>query len=721
MGDSIGVGEGKELAWRDTLGGWFAAEQSRFVIWSPVFLVLGIWTYFNLATEPKPLLLLALSIASLAMAKFARRSWLAAALSVIIAGFVLSGLRTSLVHALPLRAFEQGAQITAHLVDIDQRGKSRALWIAEIVSWSGSDIKDKPRRLRLTVFKAPEGASVGDLVAMTADVRPNPRPVKPGAFDFARQLYFNGIGGMGQVRDVRLLEQEAVPWRFKLRRAMHGLRAGITAEITAAIPGPIGAFAAAIISGERAQIPKAMNDSLISSGLSHILSISGLHMTLVAGGVFWIVRALLALWPGLALNYPIKKWAAVAALLAGLFYMLLADSGSATERSYVMIAIVFFAVLVGRPALSMHNLAIAALLILVFEPEQALAASFQMSFLAVLGLAAFFEFWQKWNVREFKQRKESGFVRAVKSGFLVATASIATSIIAGGLSSIAALHHFGRVAPFGVLANALALPIVSVVAMPAALVATLAMPFGLSYWPLKILEQGLVGVMWVSDFVAGLPGASQPVAQWQAGTAVAATFAAMIICLSATRLRWLAIVPLIAAFVLHAQHRPEDILIEEQGRNVALRMDDGRLSLMDGRKSNFAATRWLSADGDGADPKSAALRGNWVCTELQCAGSVRGQSIIVLLRAAEVSKPCPTADVLIAQYPLRKSCKGKRVTIDRFDVWRNGAHAIRLTSTGVDIETARGEQGARPWGYEFSCAQEAPICKWTVVLSILRL
>jgi competence protein ComEC len=689
----------REATWRDRVTTWLAAERVRFVVWSPVFLVLGIWLYFSLVSEPTALLLGALGVGAVALLRPARRNLLLALLVVVMAGFVLAGLRTTLVHAPPLRSVELGQQVTAHIVDISQRGKARAIWVAEIASWEGALLKDKPQRLRVTVNKPPKDVRIGDLIALTVDVRPLPRPVKPGAFDYARQLYFEGIGGMGQARTVRLQEQGAVPWRFKLRRAMHGLRAEITAKITEAIPGPIGAFAAAIISGERAQIPKAMNDSLISSGLSHILSISGLHMTLVAGGVFWLVRALFALSPRLALNYPIKKWAAVAALVAGLFYMLLADSGSATERSYMMIAIVFFAVIVGRPALSMHNLAIAALIILILSPEQALAASFQMSFLAVMGLAAFFEYWQRWQVNEYKEVKEKAWLRYAKSAFLVAVASIFTSIIAGGLSSIAALHHFGRVAPYGVLANALALPIVSVVVMPAALVATLAMPFGLSHWPLQILEKGLQAVMWVSDFVASLPGASQAIAQWPALTAALAALAAALFFIAGSRLRWLAVVPTVAAVVLHWDQLREDIIIEEQGRNVAVRLETGKLALMDGRKSGFAAKRWLGSDGDVAAPKDAALRQAWDCTKLQCVVTVKGKRVVVLLREAEVFTPCPAADILIAQYPLRKRCKGHLATIDRFDLWRNGAQNLRIAETRIEIQTAKGLQGERPWAY----------------------
>jgi competence protein ComEC len=153
-----------------------------------------------------------------------------------------------------------------------------------------------------------------------------------------------------------------VPPRARFEAALSDIRAAMGHRIHAVLEEPYASFGEALITGERSTIPKDLNQSLLASGLFHILSISGLHMWLVAGGVFWTVRATLALIPPLALRWPIKKWAAALALFMGLFYMLLAEGGVATQRSFIMIAVVFFAVLVDRPALSARNLAIAALI-----------------------------------------------------------------------------------------------------------------------------------------------------------------------------------------------------------------------------------------------------------------------------------------------------------------------------------------------------------------------
>jgi competence protein ComEC len=115
------------------------------------------------------------------------------------------------------------------------------------------------------------------------------------------------------------------------------------------------------------------------------------------------------------------------------------------------------------------------------------------------------------------------------------------------------------------------------------------------------------------------------------------------------------------------------------------------------KSGSFAANKWLSARGQNEKMAVAAKRPLWTCDAATCKAAVRGKSVAVLKETAAVTKPCPVADVVIAQYPLRRRCRGRLVTIDRFDVWRNGAHALRFTATGVTVDTARGGQGQRPW------------------------
>jgi competence protein ComEC len=458
--------------------------------------------------------------------------------------------------------------------------------------------------------------------------------------------------------------------------------------LRAHLDGVLASFAEALITGERGPSRSDINRSLQVSGLAHILSISGLHMSMVAGGIFWFVRAMLAAFPALALRWPIKKWAAAAALAVGFLYMLLAGSGVATQRSYIMIAVVFFAVLVDRPAISVRNLALAALVILAIEPEAAISASFQMSFMAVMGLAAFYEFWTALRrERAAEYRIEGRLAWGMRKLGGVILASIVTTLIAGTLSSIPAAYHFGRLAPYGVVANGLALPVIGVLVMPMALASVLLMPFGLEAWPLWLLGEGLEMVMAISDWVADFPGAYLVIPRQPA-------FAAMLSALGAALPRRES--PGLAMLLGRADRMP-DILVESTAANVAFRNQAGELVFAAARRGSFAAGKWLQANGEEAGLRDAAVRPGWTCKERRCTATLKGKTVAYFREAEGAAPACDGIDILIADYPLRGACRSVAIRIDRFDVWRKGAHALWLEDGEIRLTTARGESGARPW------------------------
>ncbi len=673
-------------------------EKERLAIWSPLFLVTGIWTYFAFSQEPPlTMVVLALLIAVLIFWRLRSNKTLII-LAIVLAGFGLAKLRSEWSGTFLLRAYVPETRLTGWISDIDRRGKSSRILIVDVETVQGLPPDEIPHSVRLRATVKPEQElRIGDHITLTASLSPLPRPAAPGAFDYGRQLYFLGIGAIGRAKGSVTAEEGAVPWVYKLRGIFHDLRNAIGERVHAAIKGPLGSFAEALITGERASIPRSLNTSLQASGLFHILSISGLHMSLVAGGAFWAIRAALALVPKLALQYPIKKWAAAGAMLVGLLYMLLADSGAATERSFIMIAVVFFAVLVDRPAISLHNLAVAAIIILLMEPEQALSASFQMSFMAVMGLAAFFPAFEAFSARFGPQSSQTFAGRWTRRLAVLALASIATSLIAGTLSSIPAAHHFGRLAPFAVISNALALPIVGLVVMPMAMLSVFLMPLGLEALPLKAMELGLAGVVTISDWVTSWPTAQSLWPLLPVHAAILLSFAAVLVCLSASRLRWLAL-PCMALAALFVTQQKPFLLFDERGANAALLTEVGYVPAI-AKGASFSVGRWLQQAGDDAAVAEAAKREGWSCKGGICNANVNSITISFLKRAVEQNMTCPVADILLAEFPLRRRCKGKRVTIDRFDVWRNGAHAIYIESNAIQVTSAREQQGVRPWVY----------------------
>ena len=676
----------------------YAMQSGRLIIWAPVFLAIGIWTYFNLLNEPSWIAVAGLAVPVVLLFWMARRYSIAMLIGLVVLGFCLSKLRQEIIATPLLRAAVTSSEISGFIADADNRGGKKRILVIELDSATNIPDDEMPTRVRISTFDAPT-ALIGDYVHFNARLMPLPTPVMPGGFDYGRDLYFQSIGAMGNNTSPPIFDDRPVPWKYVERRFFHKLRSIMGARITAAIPGSIGAFANSIVTGERAAIPAEMNTSLQISGLAHIISISGLHMSLVAGGVFWVMRAFLALFPTLALNYPIKKWSAVAALIVGFIYMLLADSGSATERSYIMIAVMFFAILVDRPAVSMRNIALAALIILAVNPEEAVRASFQMSFLAVMGIVAFFEYWNNRAV-DMKAHEASRLFRFASYGLKLFAGSVLTTIVAGGLSSIAAVYHFGRLSPYGAVANALALPIADLMVMPAAMLGVLLMPFGLEYWPFKLVEVGLQATMWISDSVASWPYANGMVPQPSLISVSIMVAGTLIICLVLGAFRWLGAGLIAFGIYLGAATHLPTLLIEDRGSNVAVLDAADNYVLADASKGKFASEKWLQVNGQVETMEASAARPGWTCTEGMCFSDLAPMSVAYIHEPSDAEWDCPPTDIIIADFPLRDKCGETKLKIDRFDVWKFGAHAIYVDGGVARVETARGAQGDRPWVFE---------------------
>ena len=672
------------------------AQHGATVLWTPVALTFGIWIYFSLPQEP------ALSLTGFFMLLAIGLFWKFRArlgmllLAILLSGFVLAKFRAEMI-ATPLLKATTGEIIVSGIVlDVERASEKRRTIILQPNEIEGMTTTQMPRRLRLSNSLKNGEPVIGARIAFKARLAPNASPTMPGGFDYGRQLYFEGIGGTGRITSkIDVLGSTSSPSLW-LSGALHNLRQEIGSRIRQHLKGTIAAFAEAMITGERASIPKEVNTSLQISGLAHVLSISGLHMSLAAGGVFWIVRAFLALFPTIAQRWPIKKWAAGVALVFGFAYMLLAGSGAATQRSYIMLAVVFAAIIVDRPAISLRNLALAGLLILILQPESAIQASFQMSFMAVMGLAAFFEYWNRPRP-ERDYRIESRRVFYARKFFTIALASILTTLIAGGFSSIPAAYHFGRLAPYGVLANGLAIPVVSLAVMPFAVLSAVLMPLGLEAWPLAALGKGLEIVIAISDGVAKLPGAQRVVPQLPLASAITLAIGASILCLAKRQAKYGGAVLLMSGLIMAQFSSFPDVLIERTAANAAYRNSNDELVFANPHKGRFAAEKWLQANGEEIEFREAVRRAGWVCEGRSCRGDIKGKVVGYFMEGEDAAPSCNGLDIIIAAYPLRGACKSATTRIDRFDVWRMGSHAIVINGATVHVTTARGLSGNRPW------------------------
>ncbi|HEX2654274.1 MAG TPA: ComEC/Rec2 family competence protein, partial [Xanthobacteraceae bacterium] len=350
---------------------WIAAELApgRLTPWIPVCFGSGIAIYF--AANQEPLLWAALVLAAvLALGVVPARAKPIAfpvmiGVAAIAAGFATISTKTTFIEHPVLRHAVGNIEIAGWVEVREVRERTDRI-VVKVHRIEGRNLHDALQRVRLSVRKG-AGPAVGSFVELKARLNAPLEPLRPGGYDFSRDLYFQKIGATGfAVGEIKIASApiKAGFW-VKYAEAIDQMRGAIDRRIRAVAPGDTGAIASALITGTRDALAGPLNDAMYISSLAHVLSISGYHMAVVAGVVFFFVRAGLALIPGIALRHPIKKWAAAAALPAATFYLLLSGAEVATQRSYYMTALVLIGVMLDRPVLTFRTLAIAAMAVLV--------------------------------------------------------------------------------------------------------------------------------------------------------------------------------------------------------------------------------------------------------------------------------------------------------------------------------------------------------------------
>ncbi|WP_192842991.1 ComEC/Rec2 family competence protein [Aureimonas frigidaquae] len=533
-----------------------------------------------------------------------------------------------------------------------------------------------PSEVRITVASAHEPIPIGGSYRGLVRLSPPSGPAYPTAYDFAVAAYFGGLGAYG----FALGPPDAVPDTVGLQGVWEHLaafRSRITERIHDVITGPAGAVAAALVTGDRDAIPDQISKDFRVTGLSHVLSISGYHMALVAGFVMGSVRLLLALlpWPS---RWPApRKVAAAFALVWVLAYLAIASPNVATERSFIMIVLMLGAVLLDRPALTLRNVSLAAMIVLALAPHEALSASFQLSFAATAALVGV----ASHLLAGFGKTEGEG-LSVGRLGALILVA-IVSSAVAGLSTTPFVAYHFGRTAPYGVVTNILVMPLFSFWVMPAGLVAMLAMPFGLDAPFLILMGWGLDAVFVVTRHAAALlpDRAAGLMSGQELITYAAALFCA---CFLVGALRWLAVPLTLLALALSTTRPPlPDMLLYEDGRKLAIVKAEG-LRPMGRPPGPFIANQWTSAFGP-------FLEDEFVCADSICrASGPQGLRIGWTEDYTLTETLCATSDIAIVARAIReRTCQSGAKLITLRTLRRSGSLAIRDLGAGrSDIRQA---------------------------------
>jgi competence protein ComEC len=613
------------------------------------------------------------------------------ACAMVLAGFGATWLRFERVDA-PIVDQIRIAQLTGQVISVEERTGDARL-VLGVMALEGLAESALPARVRVTTRDAGE-IRAGDTISARVRLMPPPEAAWPGGYDFARSAWFAQIGGVGSILgSARIVTPDTAPDLMqRIRATIDNARVSTTRRIADAIGGQAGAVAAALVTGKRGLITEETNAALRAAGIYHIVSISGLHMVLAAGTIFWLTRAGLALVPALALGWPLKKIAAVAAIIGAASYCIFSGAQVATVRAVIMTGVMLGAVLFDRPALSMRNLAIAAILVLAWQPETLLGPSFQMSFSAVVGLIAGAEWMRNRAHDPGPTPGPAGkFARWVVAGML---GILTTTIIATIATGPFAAYHFQIANPYGLIGNALALPIVSILVMPAGVIGMLLIGFGLDPIAWEVMGFGIARVLDVAHFVAGFAGSNLPVAAFGNGALALMVIGLLTATLFVSQLRRLAVIPAGIGFVLAMTPERPDLYVDRNGAGAAIRGPQGSLVLL-GRPSGFVAAQWLKADGDarmmtGGDPGDiTSLHTGVNCDPFGCTTFfAAGMATSFVTDARAFAEDCTRAALIITPLAAPQDCAAARV-IDRTTLDENGA----ISAHFADFVQAAGVDG----------------------------
>jgi competence protein ComEC len=673
-------------------------ERTRWLLWLPVMLGAGIAGFFALPGEP-PLwagwlaaaagLLLLVLARRLERGALSARGALLVGLATLLLGAALAQARLHAVAAPVLRqarTFMVDGRV-ADLAPLPQGDR----FLLDQARLEGVPPERTPATIRVSIRRAPEGLATGDRIRLRARLQPPLPPAMPGAFDFARQAWFERLGAIG----FALGAAERIPGRTEgPMLAVAGLRARIADRIAESSPGAAGAVGAAILVGVTAGIDQETWRAMQVSGLAHLLSVSGLHMALVAGSVFAACRWLLALVPAIALRFPVKKIAALVALPAAFFYLLLTGMSVPTQRSFLMSAVALVAIVADRNPFSLRLLAWAALVVLVVAPESVMGASFQLSFAAVLALIVAYEaLGRRPPAEDRTPRRLAGLWRYLGGVCL-------TTLIASAATTPFAAFYFQTIPTYGVLANLVAVPLTSFVVMPAGLLGLALMPLGWDQPLFALMAFGVKGVLLTARTVGGLPGASILVQAWPSAALVLLAAGGLWLALWQERWRWLGLAPCAVATVLVALSRPPDLLVDATLGMAAIRHGDGVVTVLEWDRDRLVRSTWLRRFGVAVtEPAPAAGAGparGIACDPFGCTVELAGRRVTLARHPEAVLEDCGRVELVVARVGPER-CSRDGAVLGPRALARSGGIAISANADGLAVETVAERRGDWPW------------------------
>lgn len=548
-------------------------------------------------------------------------------------------------------------------------------------------------RLNLPLARDRPDLVEGAMTRTGARLLPPAPPLVPGAYDFARKAWFDGLAATGvPYGELVVLEPG------EQGGAVARLQRRLSAHVRERLEGTPGALAAAFASGDRGAIAEADEAAMRDAGLTHLLSISGLHVSAVIACVYLLAIRLLALWPWLVLRVRLPVLAAGLAALAGASYTLLTGAEVPTVRSCLGAGLVLLALALGREPLSLRMVAVVAGIVLVLWPESLVGPSFQMSFAAVLAIVALHG---AEPVRRFLAPREEGWPARMARRIVML---FITGVVIEAVLTPVVMFHFHRAGAYGAFANVLAIPLVTFIAMPLIALALLFDLVGLGAPLWWLAGQSLELLLSIAHFVAGQPGAVRLMPQIGLGAVLLYVLGMLWLALWSGRVRLWGLAPAVVGLALMLASPVPDVLVARDGRQIGVTAPDGPLLVL--RESEgYALDSLREAAAVASQPvaieRSPQARCSTDFCALQISRGGRSWSLLVArskhyVDARQLIAACASADIVIAARTMPRSCAPRWFKADRRFLAEHGGLALYLGEE-PRLVTVAESQGAHGW------------------------
>lgn len=578
--------------WNFIISCW-KSDKLRRNLWLPVIFASGIGLYFLLPYEPNKWITLWAIEILIVLAVILRRRlrWLYAlgCVFLFVLGFASIQLKSIYLDSnLPHPPFDESFYFKGVISAIDNNYKGKTRFTFDgLEDFEGNKYTGKYRII-------PRGddrkVEIGQCVEMVGTIMPPAPEANVGGYQNDRKNFFEGIKGSGYAESnffhTYCPDTSVESFKIKIAR----FRQNIAKHIYEVLPQQQASIASAIIAGEKTLLKFEQYEQYRNSGLAHFLAISGLHMSMLCGLMFFAVRLILALIPWVSLRVDSRKIAAVAALIVGFAYLLISGLAVPAQRAFIMIALVLLGVLTNRRAISMYTVAWAALLILLLSPEVLVTASFQMSFAAVIGLVAFYERYAG-AINEYFAKGNRFW-----QGFKIYIYGIIITDLIASLSTLPfAVYHFNMVAIYTTLGNLLAGPVIGFIIMPAVLFALVTMPLGWDFIFLKVAGWGIWILNHITSFVSSLPYAGLYVPSMPFIGLMLVVIGGLWLAIWQCRWRIWGWGMILLGLLSIALVRTPDVMVGDNLKAIAFKNDSGQLELVSTRGGNFVKRAWRTA------------------------------------------------------------------------------------------------------------------------------